>query len=178
MMILRCMNSDFNKWMREPSISKKSSSSNPVKTTVLEAKLLSLRSPCKICMDQEKVKVPFTSSSITWKLIMKNSFSFLRLLVNTKTAKILISWEKLSTYQIKASKTFAKLSTSNPTKLPQEELPKKMVMQTNGFQPKLSRRSRRFKQLLIPKWLRPVFHKSFTSSTLSGEISWEKKMSQ
>ena len=129
-------------------------------------------------MDLEKEKAPFMLSWIIWRLIMKSWFSFLRRLASIRTVRILKLWEELSTCLIKVSPIFAKHSTSSQTKLQQEEPQEKMVMPTNGFQLKLSKRLKKFKTHLIPKWPKPAFPKFCTSSTSSGETSWEKKTKQ
>ena len=177
-MILKCMNSDFNKWMRELLILKKSLNSNLVRITDSEARLLIWRRLFKICMDLGKEKVPFMLSWIIWKPITKSWFSFLKLLASIKTVKILKLWEELSTCLIRVSPIFAKPLTSSQTKLQQEEQQRRMEMLTNGFQLKLSKRLKKFKTLSILKWLKHAFLKFFTSSTWSGETSWEKKMNQ
>ena len=174
-MTSKCLNSDWPKCKREHSTSKKSSSSNPVRTTDLEAKSPSWKKPSRICMDQGKERALSMLNWIIWRLIMKSWFSFLRRPASIKTVRILKLWEELSTCLIKVSPIFAKHSTSSQTKLQQEEPQEKMVMPTNGFQLTLSRKLRKFKTPSIPKWRRLAFPKFCTSSTLSGEILWEKK---
>jgi hypothetical protein len=174
-MISKCMSWDFNKWMKEPLILKKSLSLSLGKIIDLEAKLLILKKLCRICMDLEKEKALFTSSWTIWRPIMKSLFSCSRRLVNIKIVKIQKLWEELNTCQIRVSPIFAKLSTSSQTKPQLEEPLRKMVMQMNGSQLKPSKRLKKFKTPSNQEWPKPAFLKFCTNSTSSGETSWEKK---